>query len=98
MKELSADRQSYLTRLIVDDLLKNQSVSDTTSGDLVFQIVKKGISLFVKEWSEIDQQAQKKISGIKRNIVPGSSEWEVLYSQYVEELFQKKSFLFVKDN
>ena len=98
MKELSADRQSYLTRLIVDDLLKNKSVSDTTSGDLIFQIVKKGISLFVKEWSEIDQQAQKKISGIKRNIVPGSSEWEVLYSQYVEELFQKKSFLFVKDN
>ena len=98
MKELSADRQNCLTRLIVDDLLKNQSVSTDSSTDLVFQAVKKGVSLFVREWGEIDQAAQKKISSIKRNIIPGSSEWEVLYNQYIEELFQKKSILFVKDN
>ena len=98
MKELSEDRQSCLTRLIVDDLLKNQSVSAASSTDFVFQVVKKGVSLFVREWREIDQQALEKISRIKRNIVPGSSEWEVLYNQYIEELFQKKSVLFVKDN
>ncbi|MCY4512506.1 MAG: DUF507 family protein [Bdellovibrionales bacterium] len=98
MKELSPDRQSYLTRLIVDELLKSQAVSDSSSGDMVFKAVKKALSLFVTEWREVDQLAQKKISGIKRNVVPGSSEWEVLYSQYIEELFQKKSFLFVKDN
>lgn len=97
MKELSPDRQSYLTRLIVDDLLKRQAASDSSSGDLVFKAVKKGLSLFVTEWREVDQLAQKKISGIKRNVVPGSSEWEVLYNQYIEELFQKKSVLFVKD-
>ena len=98
MRELSDDRQSCLTRIIVDDLLKKQSVSPLSSTDLVFQAVKKGVSRFVREWKEIDQQARNKISGIKRNIVPGSSEWEVLYNQYIEELFQKKSVLFVKDN
>lgn len=98
MKELSPDRQSYLTRLIVNELLNSRAVSETGSKDLVFQSVKKGITLFVKEWQEIDQLAQQKISGIKRNIVPGSSEWEVLYNQYIEELFQKKSILFTKEN
>ena len=97
MKELSADRQSYLTRLIVDELLKNQWVSDASSKDLVFHAVKKGLSLFVSEWEEIDRKAREKVSGIKRDIVPGGSEWEVLYGRFVEELFQKKSVLFVKD-
>ena len=97
MKELSADRQSYLTRLIVDELLKNRLVSDTLSKDLVFYAVKKGLSLFVLEWAETDRRAREKVSGIKRDIVPGGSEWEVLYGRFVEELFQKKSVLFVKD-
>lgn len=97
MKELSADRQNYLTRLIVDELLKNNLALDASSKDLVFHAVKKALSLFAEEWVEVDLRAREKVSGIKRDIVPGGSEWEVLYSRFVEELFQKKSVLFMKD-
>ena len=97
MKELSPDRQSYLAQLIVDDLLKNHLISDSSSRDLVFKKVKTGVSLFAEEWKEVNQAAEQKISNLKRNVVPGSSEWETLYGQYIEELFQKKSVLFTKE-
>ena len=97
MKELSPDRQSYLAQLIVDDLLKTLLISDSSSRDLIFQKVKAGISLFAEEWKEVNRSAEQKISNLKRNVVPGSAEWETLYGQYIEELFQKKSVLFTKE-
>lgn len=92
--KFSPERQSYLSHKITDYLFENDRVSANLKEDL-FEIVKQGVQLFVQEWDELHEDISNKISSMKRNITPGSSEWDVLYKQFLEESFRKKSRLFV---
>ncbi len=92
---LSEDRQDSLVYIIVEDFLKNKFVT-ATSRDVLFQKVKIAVNQFVREWKDLDREIVSKLQSIKRGILVGSSEWDVLYSQYLEEAFKKKSSLFVK--
>lgn len=92
---LSQDRQDYLVHIIVEEFLKNKQV-ETSSRELLFQKVKIGITQFVKEWADLDKEITEKIKSIKRGVLPHSSEWDVLYNQYLKDAFQRKSVLFVK--
>jgi len=92
---LTGDRQNYLVRKITDSLLQNKLVSYLDK-DFLFQKVRIGLSQFLREWEEIDRSAIQKIQSIKRGVIPGSSEWDVLYMQYFEENFKKKSSSLVK--
>ncbi|MGI9548976.1 MAG: DUF507 family protein [Bdellovibrionales bacterium] len=92
---LSEDRQDYLVHIIVEDFLKNKQVT-APSRDILFQKVKMGMNIFIKEWKELDQEVVEKLKSIKRGVLVGSSEWDVLYRQYLEDGFKKKSSLFVK--
>ena len=66
------------------------------SPEILFEQVKSAVHFFVQEWEEMEQEVLKKIESIKRGIRPGSSEWDVLYSRFLEESFRKKSRLFMK--
>ena len=93
--KLSPDRQTYLAHNISDDLLRQEYIS-APSKEILFEKIKQALSLFVKEWTDMDQEISNKISSIKRGVRPGSSEWDVLYQRFLEESFRKKSRLFVK--
>ena len=93
--KLSPDRQTYLAHAISEDLLKEEYVL-TPSKEILFEKIKQALSLFVKEWADMDREISNKISSIKRGVRPGSSEWDVLYQRFLEESFRKKSRLFVK--
>ncbi len=93
--KLSDDRQNYLTNLVLDELLK-QGLAEAVKREVLFENIKQGLKLFVREWEEMDQEISQKISSIKRGIHPSSSEWDVLYNRFLEESFRKKSRLFVK--
>ena len=96
MNPLSADRQSYLTHMIVENLLKGKKLQ-APSRDVVSQKVTTGILQFMREWSEVNQAVRLRIDSLKRGVKEGNSEWEVLYTQYFEEIYQRKSSLFFKD-
>lgn len=93
--KLSPDRQNHLANIILENLLKQDFV-ESPSRELLFEKIKQALLLFEKEWEEMDQEISHKISSIKRGVHPGSSEWDVLYSRFLEESFRKKSRLFVK--
>ena len=95
MSLLSQDRQSSLTHSISDELMSRDFVK-APDRDIVFQKVASGISEFLREWHELDSSARNKIQSLKRQVVPGSSEWDLLYRQYFEESYQKLSSLFKK--
>jgi len=92
---LSEDRQNDLVQKIVEDLLNRKQVA-APSRDILFQKVKMAMNQFIREWNDLDRDIVAKLKSIKRGILPQSAEWEVLYHQYLEEGFQKKSSLFVK--
>ncbi|MBC6414786.1 MAG: DUF507 family protein [Bdellovibrionales bacterium] len=93
--KFSPEKQSYLSHQLVNRLLSKKLVQVSSKEDL-FEVVKKGIQNFVKEWDDLNQEIKKKIQNIKRGVKEGSSEWDVLYRRFFEEEFRKKSSLFYK--
>ena len=41
---------------------------------------------------KIDEVVRRKISSLSRRVVPGSTEWDVLYRRYFEEETRKHKF------
>ena len=95
MSVLGADRQNHLVNKITEDFLENKMIS-APDRDFLFQRVRIALSEFVKEWTELDKEVERKIRSIKRGVPPGTSEWELLYSKYFEESFRKISSVLVK--
>ena len=42
--------------------------------------------------NKIDEIVRRKISSLSRRVVPGSTEWDVLYRQYFEQEMKKHKF------
>ncbi|GIL17667.1 MAG: hypothetical protein BroJett040_14180 [Oligoflexia bacterium] len=81
---LSEDRQTHWAHLIVDSIW-NDDLVDYTDEDQAIRLAKKAVVEFVKEDIEIDQKAREKVASLKRNVVEGSPEWDILYKKYYEE-------------
>ncbi|MEZ0392335.1 MAG: DUF507 family protein [Pseudobdellovibrionaceae bacterium] len=81
---ISEDRQSHLAHKITDSIW-NDDLVDYTDEDLALRLAKKAIIEFVKEDQEVDQRARDKVASLKRGVVEGSPEWDILYRKYYEE-------------
>lgn len=81
---ISEDRQSHLAHLITDALWEDDMV-DYTEDDQALKLTKKAIATFVKEDVEIDQRARAKVQTLKRGVMEGSPEWDIMYKKYYEE-------------
>ncbi|MGZ5278870.1 MAG: DUF507 family protein [Pseudobdellovibrionaceae bacterium] len=81
---ISEDRQSHLAHKITDAIW-NDDLVDYSDEDLALRIAKKAIAEFVKEDQDVDQKAREKVASLKRGVVEGSPEWDILYKKYYEE-------------
>lgn len=86
---ISEDRQTHLAHVIADTIWDDDLV-DFVDDELAMRAAKRAIAEFVKEDEEIDRQAREKVSSLKRNVIEGSPEWEVLYRKYYEEERNKR--------
>ena len=86
---ISEDRQAALARKITDDIW-NADLVDYTDEDLAFRVAKKAIAEFVKDDEEVDRKAREKVNSLKRGVVEGSPEWDVMYKKYYEEERNKR--------
>jgi hypothetical protein len=81
---LSDERQLHFARLITDELW-NDDLVDYSDDDMALRVARQAITEFVKEDIEIDQKAREKVASLKRQVVEGSPEWDILYKKYYEE-------------
>lgn len=86
---LSEERLSHIARLVVDGIWDDDLV-DYTDDDAALRAAKKGLADFVKIVSEVDSSARAKVASLKRGVVEGSPEWDVLFSKYFEEELQRR--------
>ena len=92
----SLARQNHLSRQIAKELGQKKMLK-AKSQEILFQEIRRAFALFEKEWEEMEAEAQHKLKSIKRGIQAGSSEWDTLFFQFMEESFSKKSSLFVRN-
>ena len=81
---ISEDRQSHLAHIITDSIW-NDDLVDYSDEDQALRIAKKAIAEFVQEDESMDKAAREKVASLKRGVVEGSSEWDILYKKYYEE-------------
>lgn len=81
---ISADRQNHLAHIVTDGVWEDDIV-DFTDDDQALRAAKLAIAEFVKEDEDIDQRARDKVASLKRNVMEGTPEWDVMYKKYYEE-------------
>ena len=81
---ISEDRQMLVAQIITDAVYEDDLV-DFSDDDMAVRIAKKALAEFVKEDEDIDLSAREKVNSLKRNVMEGSPEWDILYRKYYEE-------------
>ncbi len=87
--KLSEARVLYLARESLSRLQK-ESLAEIPNFTSALRVARQ----LVEEWSEkgdeVDAAVRRKIQSIKRGIVEGSPEWNLLYRRYRDEELRKK--------
>lgn len=86
---LSEERQSHLVHVLIDGIWKDDLV-DFSDDEKAMRAGNRGMSKFVAECEDIDKHVNQKIASLKRGVVEGSPEWDVLYTKYFEEEMQRR--------
>lgn len=87
--KLSEERISHLARIAVDQIWDDDLV-EYTNEEQALRSAKKGLQKHVDVMDEIDNQARAKVASLKRGVMEGSPEWEVLYHKYFEEEMKRR--------
>ncbi len=89
MSFLSEERLSHIAHLVVDGIY-NDDIADYTDDDAALRAAKKGLADFVKILADVETSARAKVASLKRGVVEGSPEWDIMYSKYFEEELQRR--------
>jgi hypothetical protein len=85
---LSEDRQTHLAHIIIDGIWKDDLV-EYTDEDSAIREAKRVIIEYVKRETSVDEAVRQKIITLKRGVLEGSREFDLLYKKYYEEEQQK---------
>ncbi len=81
---ISGDRQNHLAHIVTDGVWADD-IADFTDDDQALRAAKIAIAEFVKEDEDLNQRARDKVASLKRNVMEGTPEWDVMYKKYYEE-------------
>ena len=85
MSRASEGRLSALSHLVLDALKKSPEVSELRTDRLVLSEIKTAMTDFFNVDDALEAKVRRKIASLSRRVPEGSSEWDVLYRQYLEE-------------
>ena len=80
----SEDRIKSLA-LKIHDALYHDSLVNYTDDEKSLKVIKEVMLHYFDVGDEIDTLVQKKLQTTKRNLIPGTSEWQILYDKYYAE-------------
>ena len=81
---LSEDRQSHWAHLLTDGIW-NDDLVDYTDEEQALRMAKKALIEFLKDHEDIDQKSKAKVASLKRGVIEGTPEWDIMYKKYYEE-------------
>lgn len=84
----SEDRIKTLALKIHDRLYLDED-ADYTDEEKALAAIKEVMFKFFKIEDQIDDRVRRKILSLKRQVIPGSDEWNILYQKYFEEEMRK---------
>ncbi len=87
------DRYNELSHLILDELYENYLIEYDVNENQVKNIIFKAFKSFADAYDEIDDIVYGKIKNMKREVIPGSQDYELLYERLYQEELSKRGML-----
>jgi hypothetical protein len=84
------ERFSDLAHTILDNLYEEDLIHYDVSENMIKNIIFDAITGFVADNSEIESAVIDKLRSYKRQIIPGTDEYEILYDKHYQEELQKR--------
>lgn len=84
----SEDRIKTVALRIHDRIYLDNDV-DYTDEDAALALIKSVMTKFFATYEKLDDIVTSKILSLKRGVMPGTSEWDIMYSKYMEEEIKK---------
>jgi len=84
----SEDRIKTLAKSIHDRLYLDEDVNYKDE-DKSLNLIKKTMLAYFQMEDKIDEIVKAKIETLKKRIIPGTDEWNILYRKYFEEEMRK---------
>jgi hypothetical protein len=84
------ERYSDIAHQILDALYEEDLIRYDVSENRVKNIIYDAITMFISDTSEIESAVFQKIKSYKRNLIPGTDEYEIMYEKlYKDELHRR---------
>ncbi|MGD9970829.1 MAG: DUF507 family protein [Sulfuricurvum sp.] len=84
------DRYSDIAHQVLDALYEEDLINYDVSENRIKNIIFDAITSFIADTSEIESTVFQKIKGYKRNLIPGTDEYEILFEKlYKDELIRR---------
>lgn len=87
------DRYNDLAHLILDELYENYLAEYDVNENQVKNVIFKAFKAFADAYDEIDDIVYDKIRGMKKEVIPGSQDYELLYERFYQEELLKRGML-----
>ena len=87
------DRFSNIAHNIMDYLYEEDYIHFTVSDNQVKNVISNSIDTFIKGYDEADTLAYEKIKTYKRKLIPGTEDYDAVYTRLYEEELIKKGLL-----
>lgn len=81
---LSEDRQTHLAHVVVDGIW-NADMVEYTDEDEAIREAKRAVVEFAKRETSIDEDVRNKITTLKKGVMEGTREYDLLYKKYYDE-------------
>ena len=87
------DRFSNIAHTIMDYLYEEDFIHFTVSDNQVKNVISNAINTFIKGYDEADTLVYEKIKTYKRKLIPGTEDYDAVYTRLYEEELIKKGLI-----
>jgi len=91
---LTENRIQFIAQQILKELLDSKEISFTGSKMVLESEIARIIFDDLQIEDEIDQEVVEMISKMKRNIPPGSAEWDAIFQEKKAEIARRRNYIY----
>jgi hypothetical protein len=87
------DRYNEVAHAILDELYENYLLEYEVNDNQIRNVIFKAFKAFSNAYSEMDDVVYEKIKGMKKEYVPGSMEYDLVYERLYEEELTRRGMM-----
>ncbi len=87
------DRYNDLAHTILDELYENYLIEYLVNENKIKNVIFKAFKAFADAYDDIDDIVYEKIKNMKKEVIPGTQEYELLYERFYQEELIRRGML-----